>query len=78
MCPLLLVLLLQTAPIERYLSEPDRGARTRILAEIKGSPAEVEADLRKPPPRELSLSLPPLRWTGLAQSPRQARTTGKT
>lgn len=48
MCPALLVLLLQSAPIERYLAEPDRAARTRILTEIKGSPAEVEAELRKP------------------------------
>src|SRR5262245_40721598 len=50
---LLLAVLLQSAdsPVERYLAEKDKGARARILAEIKAPLAEVEAELRKPPRR---------------------------
>ena len=46
-----LLLLLQETPVERYLSEKDRAARGRIVAEIKAAPAEVEAELRRPPKR---------------------------
>ena len=48
---LALFLLLQDAPIDRYLAEKDASARMRILAEIKGTPAEIEAELRMPPRR---------------------------
>jgi len=48
---LILAALLQASPIERYLDEPDKAARARLLAEIKAPIAEVEAALRKPPTR---------------------------
>jgi len=47
----MLLLLLQDGPVERYLSERDAGARSRILGEIKGTVADVEAELRKPAKR---------------------------
>jgi dienelactone hydrolase len=49
----LLVLFLQTTPIDRYLEEKDKAARTRLLSEIKVPLAEVEAALRTPPKRGL-------------------------
>jgi hypothetical protein len=48
---LLLALLLQDTPIERYLVEKDKAARTRLLTEIKAPLSEVEAALRTPPKR---------------------------
>lgn len=49
---LLLAALLQAdSPVERYLAEKDKSVRARILGEIKATPAEVEAELRKPPRR---------------------------
>ncbi len=48
---LLLALLLQVTPIDRYLEEKDKSARTRLLAEITAPLAEVEAALRTPPKR---------------------------
>jgi dienelactone hydrolase len=48
---LLLALLLQATPIDRYLDEKDKAARARILSEIKAPLAEVEAALRAPPKR---------------------------
>ncbi len=48
---LLLALLLQEGPIEKYLVEKDKSVRTRLLSEIRLSPAEAEAELRKPPKR---------------------------
>ena len=47
----LLALLQADSPVERYLAEKDAAARTKILSEIKGTVAEVEAELRKPPKR---------------------------
>ncbi len=46
-----LLLLLQETPVERYLAEKDKAARARVLAGIKAAPAEVEAELRRPPRR---------------------------
>ncbi len=48
---LLLALLLQATPIDRYLEEKDKAARARLLSEIKAPLAEVEASLRMPPKR---------------------------
>jgi predicted esterase len=48
---LLLALLLQDAPVERYLAEKDKAARGRLLSEIRSSTSDVEAELRKPPKR---------------------------
>jgi hypothetical protein len=48
---LALLVLFQDSPVERYLSEKDAAARAKILSEIKGGVAEVEAELRKPPKR---------------------------
>jgi enterochelin esterase-like enzyme len=48
---LLLALLLQATPIDRYLEEKDKAARARLLSEIKAPLAEVEAALRMPPKR---------------------------
>ena len=42
---------LQASPVERYLAEKDKGARAKLLTEIRAPMAEVEAELRKPPPR---------------------------
>jgi pimeloyl-ACP methyl ester carboxylesterase len=47
----LLLWTIQETPVERYLSEKDKAARARILAEIKAPPSEVEAELRRPPRR---------------------------
>ncbi|HEV3027326.1 MAG TPA: hypothetical protein VG457_07115, partial [Planctomycetota bacterium] len=49
---LLLVLLLQDDPVERYLAEKDKAARSRLLPEIKLPPPDVEAALRRPPKRD--------------------------
>jgi len=48
---LLLALLLQEGPVEKYLVEKDKAARGRLLSEIRLSVAEVEVELRKPPKR---------------------------
>jgi dienelactone hydrolase len=48
---LLLALLLQATPIDRYLEEKDKAARARLLSEIKAPLAEVETALRIPPKR---------------------------
>ncbi len=48
---LLLALLLQDSPVERYLAEKDKAARARLLSEIRASTADVEAELRRPPRR---------------------------
>lgn len=48
---MLLAVLLQATPIDRYLQEPDKVARARILSEIKAPIAVVEAALRLPPKR---------------------------
>lgn len=48
---LLLALLLQEGPIEKYLVEKDKAARGRLLSEIRMTVAEAEAELRKPPRR---------------------------
>jgi dienelactone hydrolase len=48
---ILLLLAVQDSPVERWLAEKDRAARAKILAEIQASPADVEAELRKPPRR---------------------------
>jgi len=42
-----ILLLVQDSAIERYLAEKDRAARTKILAEIKAPPPEVEGELRR-------------------------------
>jgi len=55
---LLLALLLQEPPVERYLAEKDKAVRGRILAEIQASVPDVEAALRLPPKR------PPVEATG--------------
>jgi len=48
---LLLALFLQDGAIDRYLAEPDKAARNRLLSEIKMPLDEVEAALRTPPLR---------------------------
>jgi len=48
---LLLALLLQDSPIERYLAEKDKATRAKLLSEIRASTADVEAELRRPPKR---------------------------
>jgi predicted esterase len=48
---LFLLLLLGDNPVERYLTEKDKAARSHLLAEIKAPLADVEALLRTPPPR---------------------------
>jgi dienelactone hydrolase len=55
---LLLALLLQDGPVDRYLAEKDKAARARLLTEIKAPIADVEAELRHPPRR------PPAETTG--------------
>jgi len=47
----MLLVALQDTPLERYLSEKDPAARSKLLAEVKGTVAEVESELRKPPRR---------------------------
>jgi dienelactone hydrolase len=47
----LLALLAQASPVERWLAEKNPAARAKLLPEIKGSPADVEAELRKLPAR---------------------------
>jgi pimeloyl-ACP methyl ester carboxylesterase len=42
---------LQSTPVERYLAEKDKDARTRLLSEIRAPLADVEAELRSPPKR---------------------------
>ena len=42
---------LQASPVERYLAEKDKAARTKLLSEIKAPLADVEAELRRPPKR---------------------------
>jgi pimeloyl-ACP methyl ester carboxylesterase len=42
---------LQATPVERYLAEKDKALRAKILSEIKAAPADVEAELRRPPVR---------------------------
>ncbi len=51
MLPALLLLALQDSPVERWLAEPDKAARAKILAEIKATPSEVESELRRAPRR---------------------------
>src|SRR5579862_9384556 len=46
---LFLALLLQDDPVERYLAEKDKAARSRLLSEIKLPLPDVEAELRRPP-----------------------------
>jgi dienelactone hydrolase len=48
---LLLLLLPQASPLERYLAEPDPKARAALLPQISGGLSEVEAELRRPPLR---------------------------
>jgi len=48
---LALLVLVQASPVERWLAEPDPARRKTMLAEIKGTPAEVEAELRRAPAR---------------------------
>src|SRR5258708_17480739 len=48
---LFLAALLQVTPVERYLEEKDKAVRSRLLAEIKDSLADVETALRLPPKR---------------------------
>ena len=47
----LAILVAQETPVERWLAERDPARRAKLAAEIKGSPAEVEAELRKLPRR---------------------------
>jgi len=49
---LLLALLLQDDPVERYLAEKDKAVRSRLLSEIKLPLPDVEAALRRPPKRD--------------------------
>ena len=42
---------LQASPVDRYLAEKDKAARTKLLSEIKAPLADVEAELRRPPKR---------------------------
>ena len=46
----LLLLLAQGSPVEQYLAEKDASARSKLLRKIRGSVAEVESRIRKPPP----------------------------
>jgi pimeloyl-ACP methyl ester carboxylesterase len=48
---LLALLLLQASPVERWLAEPDKAARAKLLPSVQGSPAEVEEEIRKGPLR---------------------------
>ncbi len=48
---LLLAWLAQDSAIERYLAEKDKGARAKILAEIREPVEAVEAQIRRGPPR---------------------------
>src|ERR1043166_7964897 len=48
MLAVLLGVFAQASPIERYLAEKDAAARTKILAEIKGTHAQIEEELRRP------------------------------
>jgi poly(3-hydroxybutyrate) depolymerase len=48
---LLLALLAQDGPVERYLAEKDKAVRARLLSEVRASIGDVEAELRRPPKR---------------------------
>ncbi|HLY10691.1 MAG TPA: hypothetical protein VKW04_15420 [Planctomycetota bacterium] len=48
---LLLALLLQEGPVERYLAEQDKAVRSRLLGDLRIPIAEVETALRTPPKR---------------------------
>jgi dienelactone hydrolase len=57
---LALLILVQDTPVERWLAEKDPARRAKLAAEIKGSPAEVEAELRKLPRRSADVPRGPV------------------